>query len=137
MSAPAPGSQRPLLEVRGLVTEFRHGRQTVRANAGVSLSLAPGRTLGIVGESGSGKSVLCRALLRLIPSPPGHIAAGEVWFDGRDLLALDEAAMRAVRGTAPRQAAMHVQHLGEGLPYGHQGIEGVERVLEDHGRPAP
>jgi oligopeptide/dipeptide ABC transporter ATP-binding protein len=88
----------PLLDVRGLVTEFRHDSTRVRANAGVSIAVAAGRTLGVVGESGSGKSVLCRAILRLIPSPPGHITEGEIRFDGRDLLSLDEAAMRRVRG---------------------------------------
>jgi oligopeptide/dipeptide ABC transporter ATP-binding protein len=70
--------------------------------------------------------VLCRALLRLIPSPPGHIVAGEVWFDGRDLLALDEAAMRAVRGTA---ITMIFQNPMTGLnpvwPVGGQITEGL------------
>jgi oligopeptide transport system ATP-binding protein len=54
--------------------------------------------MGIVGESGSGKSVLCRAILGLIPSPPGFITGGEVWFDGEDLLKLTEHQMEHIRG---------------------------------------
>ncbi len=102
----------PLLAVKDLVTEFRTGDAVVRANAGVSFSLAPGRTLGIVGESGSGKSVLCRALLGLIPSPPGFVVSGEIWFEGRDLLRAGEAGFRSVRGTA---IAMIFQNPMSGL----------------------
>jgi len=54
--------------------------------------------MGIVGESGSGKSVLCRAILGLIPSPPGFITGGEIWFDGEDLLRFTEDQMEQVRG---------------------------------------
>ena len=89
----------PLLDVRGLTTEFRSREATIRANAEVSLVVGRGVTLGIVGESGSGKSVFCRSILRLVPSPPGFITAGEVWFEGRDLRALSEEEMRRVRGT--------------------------------------
>src|SRR5690606_6082560 len=56
-----------------------------------------GETLGLVGESGSGKSVTALSIVQLI-SPPGRIAAGEVLFDGRDLLRLDERAMQSIRG---------------------------------------
>ncbi len=116
----------PLLDVRGLVTEFRHGDTRVKANAGVTISVAAGRTLGIVGESGSGKSVLCRAVLQLIPSPPGFITEGEVWFDGRDLLRLGEAKMRSVRGSA---ITMIYQNPMTGLnpvwPVGDQVTEGL------------
>ena len=69
----------------------------VPAVDGVSLSVARGRTLGIVGESGCGKSMLSLSVMRLVP-PPGLVAAGRVVFDGQDLLTLNSAAMRAVRG---------------------------------------
>ncbi len=87
-----------LLEVRGLTTEFRSRTGTIFANNNVSIWVAPGKTLGIVGESGSGKSVLCRSILRLLPSPPAHISSGEVNFNGRDLLKLPESEMQKIRG---------------------------------------
>jgi oligopeptide/dipeptide ABC transporter ATP-binding protein len=88
----------PLLEVRGLHTEFRTGAGLVRAVDGISYTVDPGETVAIVGESGSGKSVEALSILRLIPDPPGRITAGEVLFDGRDLRKLPEEEMRAVRG---------------------------------------
>jgi oligopeptide transport system ATP-binding protein len=60
--------------------------------------LNEGETLAIVGESGCGKSVGVMSLIRLIPSPPGKVVAGEVQFDGRDLLKLDDDEIRQVRG---------------------------------------
>jgi oligopeptide transport system ATP-binding protein len=87
-----------LLQVRGLTTRFRTSGGTVTAVDGVSFDVAAGETLAIVGESGSGKSVTALSILRLIPSPPGRIEAGEVLFDGTDLLKLDDAGIRAMRG---------------------------------------
>ena len=87
-----------LLEVSGLTTEFRTDRGTVRAVDAVSFQVDPGETLAIVGESGSGKSVTALSIMRLVPSPPGRIAAGTIRFDGIDLLTLPEAAMRKIRG---------------------------------------
>jgi oligopeptide transport system ATP-binding protein len=95
-----------LLEVKGLRTEFRTADGIVHAVNGVSYSLAEGETLGIVGESGCGKSVSAMSIMRLIPQPPGRIVGGEVLFEGRDLLKLDEGAMRQVRG---RKIAMVFQ----------------------------
>ncbi|MGZ9190487.1 MAG: ATP-binding cassette domain-containing protein, partial [Nitrospira sp.] len=69
-----------LLNIVGLNAEFHTPAGTVLANKNLSLSLLRGQTMGIVGESGSGKSVLCRAILGLIPSPPGFITGGEIWF---------------------------------------------------------
>jgi oligopeptide transport system ATP-binding protein len=88
----------PLLRVRDLVTTFRTDRGKVVAVDGVSFDVAAGETVAIVGESGSGKSVTALSILRLIPDPPGRIEQGEVLFDGRDLLGLDDASIRAVRG---------------------------------------
>jgi len=89
----------PLLEVKSLQTHFRTPDGVNRAVDGVSFSVAEGETLAIVGESGCGKSVTAMSILRLIPEPPGKMA-GEVIFDGQDLLKLDEARMREIRGNA-------------------------------------
>ena len=88
----------PLLEVKGLRTEFHTQDGVVKAVDGVSFLIDEGETLGIVGESGCGKSVSLLSVMRLIPVPPGKIAAGEVLFEGVDLLKLSEDEMRKVRG---------------------------------------
>ena len=87
----------PLLDVDDLKVAFATDEGLVRAVDGVSFQIGVGETLAVVGESGSGKSVTSLAILRLIP-PPGRIADGRVTFAGRDLLALPEPAMRAIRG---------------------------------------
>ncbi|HOG47422.1 MAG TPA: ABC transporter ATP-binding protein [Anaerolineae bacterium] len=87
-----------LLQVKGLRTQFFTQDGVVNAVNGISYDLAEGETLGIVGESGCGKSVGVLSVMRLIPQPPGRIVGGEVWFGGRDLLKVDQAEMRQVRG---------------------------------------
>ena len=87
-----------LLSVRNLHTHFRTEDGVVKAVDGVSLDVAPGETLGIVGESGSGKSVTCLSILGLVPSPPAFFPAGEVHFEGKNLLATSESEMEQVRG---------------------------------------
>ncbi len=87
----------PLLRVRGLVTSFRTGAGVLRAVDHVSFDVPRASTVAVVGESGCGKSVTALSILRLV-APPGRIEAGAVEFDGRDLLALSEKEMRAVRG---------------------------------------
>jgi oligopeptide/dipeptide ABC transporter ATP-binding protein len=99
----APGS---LLDVSGLTVEFHTAGGILQANKNVSLKVRRGKTLGIVGESGSGKSVLCRSILRLVPTPPARITAGEIHFQGKDLLRISEAEMQAVRA---QQIAMIFQ----------------------------
>ena len=89
---------RPLLEVDNLVIEFETDRGTIRAVDGISFCIGASETLGLVGESGCGKSVTALALLGLIPSPPGRVAAGSIRLDGRELTGLSEARMRKVRG---------------------------------------
>lgn len=92
-----------LLEVKNLVTEFNTEEGSVQAVKGISFNLYRGETVGIVGESGSGKSVTSLSIMRLIPSPPGKIASGEIIYhtkDGKqiDLLQLSEDEMRKYRG---------------------------------------
>jgi oligopeptide transport system ATP-binding protein len=88
----------PLLSVNNLRTYFDEDGRVVKAVDGVSFALRRGETLGIVGESGSGKSVTNLSIMRLIPSPPGRIAGGEVIFADRDLLKLPDEEMRRIRG---------------------------------------
>jgi peptide/nickel transport system ATP-binding protein len=91
-------TQTPALAVESLTTLFDTRQGVAVAVDGMSYSVGHGETLGVVGESGCGKSVTALSVLRLIPSPPGRIAAGRVLLEGRDLLALTEAEMRRVRG---------------------------------------
>lgn len=88
----------PLLAVKDLQTVFYNDATRVAAVDGVTFEVGRGETLGIVGESGCGKSVTSLSVMRLIPSPIGRIANGEIMFDGRNLLNLSEAEMRKVRG---------------------------------------
>ena len=92
-------SQPPLLTIEDLVVEFRtDDGGVIRAVDELSLSIEAGETVGLVGESGCGKSVTALALLGLVQSPPGRIAAGRMLFEGRDLTRLNDAEMRRVRG---------------------------------------
>src|SRR5216110_3199768 len=86
-----------LLEVKNLRTHFATRAGLVRAVDDVSFYLDRGELLGLVGESGCGKSMTALSIMRLV-TPPGRIAGGEIIFDGRDLLKLSNAEMRAVRG---------------------------------------
>src|SRR3954470_6208321 len=87
-----------LLEIRGLQTQFAVDQGLVRAVDGVDLSLERGKTLGIVGESGCGKSVTALSIMGLVPQPPGRIAAGEILFEGEDLLRARPERLRDLRG---------------------------------------
>ena len=87
-----------VLEVDDLRTYFVTRWGLVKAVDGVSFDLRRGETLGIVGESGSGKSVTALSIMRLVPSPPGHIVGGSVHLSGEDILQLDEKEMEKVRG---------------------------------------
>jgi ABC-type dipeptide/oligopeptide/nickel transport system ATPase component len=88
----------PLLQVENLSINFRTENGLVEAVKRVSLSLEHGGSLAIVGESGSGKSVTALSLARLLPTPPAEFASGSIHFEGRDILAMSPAELRAVRG---------------------------------------
>ena len=87
-----------LLEVENLRTHFFTYAGTVKAVDGISFDVEEGETVAIVGESGCGKSMTALSVLRLVPDPPGRIVEGSIRFRGRELLDLDEDAMRNVRG---------------------------------------
>lgn len=118
----------PLLDVHDLTVHFATDAGVVEAVDGATFTIEAGEVLGLVGESGSGKSVTALALLRLVP-PPGRIVRGSIRFEGRDLLALSEEELRAVRGAriamvfqSPRAA------LNPVLPVGRQ----IARLYELH-----
>ena len=87
----------PLLRVENLQTHFATPGGALRAVDGLSFDVMAGETVAVVGESGCGKSVTSLSILRLVPEPPGRVR-GRVAFEGEDLLALPERAMRALRG---------------------------------------
>lgn len=87
-----------LLEIKNISTHFETEKGIIRAVDGVNLVLDHGDTLGVVGESGCGKTVLALTIMRLIPSPPGRIIPGNIFFNGVDLLTLENDDMRRIRG---------------------------------------
>ncbi len=92
------GRRGPILEVRNLKTQFQTQDGIVKAVDDVSFYVMPGETLGVVGESGCGKSMTGLSIMRLIPSPPGKIVAGEILFNGDDILRMSDDQVRSIRG---------------------------------------
>jgi peptide/nickel transport system ATP-binding protein len=86
-----------LLDIRGLKTHFRTDDGWVQAVDGVDIAIDRGETVGIVGESGCGKTVTAMSVLKLLPMPPGRIVAGQILWQGRDLVPLETNEMRAIR----------------------------------------
>lgn len=93
-----PATKNRLLEVRNLRTHFFTPGAVVKAVNDVSFHLDEGETIGLVGESGCGKSVTALSILKLIPDPPGRIVGGEIFFQGRDILKLEQTQLREIRG---------------------------------------
>ena len=91
-------NKEPILKISNLKVHFDTDDGLVKAVDGVDLEMMKGTTLALVGESGCGKSVTCMSVLRLIPSPPGRIAGGEIIYKGKNLLDLTEKEMEAIRG---------------------------------------
>jgi peptide/nickel transport system ATP-binding protein len=124
MSAPVA---EPLLELRRLAVSFATDDGTVHAVDGIDLALARGRTLGLVGESGCGKSVTSLAIMGLLP-PENSKVKGEVRFEGRDLLTLDAATIRDLRGA---RLAMIFQEpmtsLNPAYTVGDQIVEAIQQ----------
>ncbi len=89
--------RKPLLEIRGLRTQFFLREGTVTALDGIDLTVRENESVGIVGETGCGKSMTAFSLLRLVPHP-GKITAGSIMFKGQNLLRLTDDEMRGIRG---------------------------------------
>ena len=88
-----------LLDIRGLKTWFKTDDGMVQAVDGVDIRIDRGETVGIVGESGCGKTVTARSVLKLIDMPPGRFEAGQILWQGRDLIPLGPAEMDKIRAT--------------------------------------
>ncbi len=136
----------PLLEVRDLSIRFQSRHEVVSAVDSVSLDLQAGETLALVGESGSGKSVTALALTRLLPKPPSCQISGQVLYQQRDLLKLEESQLRTVRGSQiayifqePSASLNPVFSVGEQIAeaiklHFPQQRQVTERVIESLGR---
>ena len=94
---PAAPAKVPLLQIRGLKTHFKTDDGWLHAVDGVDLTIDRGETVSVVGESGCGKTVTAMTVLKLLPMPPGRIVAGEVLWQGKDLVAATAEEMRRVR----------------------------------------
>ena len=92
------GDNSELLKVKDLKVRFFTYKSVVRAVRGIGFNIGKGETVGLVGESGCGKSVTALSIMRLVPSPPGEIESGEIWFEGDNLLEKSEEEMRMIRG---------------------------------------
>src|SRR5947209_16137331 len=119
----------PLLEIRGLKTHFATDDGVVQAVDGVDLSIHRGETLGVVGESGCGKTVTAMSVLKLIPMPPGKIVAGEILYQGRNLVPLDNAEMDRIRA---KDIAMVFQEPMTSLNPVYTIGEQIAEVLRKH-----
>jgi peptide/nickel transport system ATP-binding protein len=134
--SPAAGED-PLLSVRDLRTYFDTDAGVVRAVDGVSFDVDRGETVCIVGESGSGKTVACESVTRILDTPPGRIAGGEVWFDGQDLAAASERRLKAVRGGRIGHVFQNPQGaLNPVYTVGDQIVEAVRLHSDRSRRPA-
>lgn len=91
-------TQQTLLDVKGLKTYFRREKKFVPAVDGIDLTIKKGETVALVGESGSGKSITSLSIIKLIPSPPGEIVDGQIFFNGKDIVKLTEDEMCGIRG---------------------------------------
>ncbi len=119
----------PLLDIRGLKTWFKTDDGMVRAVDGVDLHIDRGETLGVVGESGCGKTVTARSVLKLIDMPPGRFEAGQILWQGRDLIPLEEAEMNKIRA---REIAIIFQEPMTSLNPVYTVGEQIAEVIELH-----
>jgi oligopeptide/dipeptide ABC transporter ATP-binding protein len=137
-STPAPAVTQPILAVRGLNVSYpAYGETAVRALHDFDLSIQPGEIVGLVGESGSGKTTLARAIMGLL-TRPGRIDSGSIAFDGKDMRALTEEQLRAIRGRDiamvipnPRSELDPLQPVGRQIANVARAHLGVDRAKSE------
>jgi peptide/nickel transport system ATP-binding protein len=133
----------PLLEIKGLKTHFSTDDGILQAVDGVDISINKGETLCVVGESGCGKTVTAMSILKLIAMPPGRIAAGQIIFQGRDLVPLTSRQLDDIRAKEigfifqePMTSLNPVLTIGEQIAESlrrHEGLtkkQAIERTIE-------
>ncbi|MEM6495307.1 MAG: ABC transporter ATP-binding protein [Pseudomonadota bacterium] len=118
-----------LINVRRLSVDFKSGDETANAVKGVSFTINKGETVALVGESGSGKTVSAQSILKLLPYPTASHPSGEIFFNGKDLLGLNESEMRSIRG---RRISMIFQEPMTSLNPLHTIEKQVGEVLRIH-----
>ena len=87
-----------VLDLKDLVVHYETEDADVHAVNGISIRIGKRRTLGLVGETGAGKTTTARAILNLVPNPPGVIKGGEIYLDGEDVLKMNSAELEKMRG---------------------------------------
>ena len=119
MTPQAVSTPQPVLQVKGLKVEYPTRAGVIRAVDGIDFDVMPGEVVALVGESGCGKSATAHSILRLI-SEPGRIPAGEILFDGEDLLKVSLQRIRQIRGNRismvfqePMSSLNPVQRIGD------------------------
>jgi peptide/nickel transport system ATP-binding protein len=124
-----------LLDIKGLKTHFKTDDGWLHAVDGVDMSIDAGETLCVVGESGCGKSVTAKTVMKLIDMPPGKIVAGQVLWQGRDLVPMDDAGMRQIRAKEiaiifqePMTSLNPVYTIGEQIAESVRLHEGLSRA---------
>ncbi len=118
-----------LLEIRNLHVTYKTDEYDVFALNGVELSVKRGETLGLVGETGAGKTTTALSIMRLLPDKVGVVTAGEILFEGRNLLEADEDEMRSLRG---RDISMIFQDPMTSLNPVHTVGSQIAEVVEIH-----
>ena len=123
-----------LLQVKNLTIAFDTPAGRFAAVDDVSFAVSPGKTLCIVGESGSGKSVTSLGIMRLLQTPPGHYAGGQILFEDEDILTRSEAEMRRIRGSKISMIFQEpMSSLNPVLTIGYQIMESI-RVHQHIGK---
>ena len=118
-----------LLEIKNLTVQYEVEKVIVHAVNDISLSIEPGETLGLVGETGAGKTTTAKAILGLVPHPPGKVTAGEIFYKGENLLTKTNREMRAIRG---EQISMIFQDPMSALNPTMKIVEQISEVIRLH-----